>query len=168
MNQCIFSAERAYRYVLRRQCSDAVAETPRRIAWIGLNPSTADEVTLDQTLATVCRYSKKWGFSEVIMLNLFAFRATDPRNLKRAEDPIGPDNDRHLLTEVSAAERVIACWGDHGRFSGRDEEVSDLLRADGVAFECLQRNKSGTPRHPLYLKAGIKTKSYHERREKNE
>src|SRR5258708_35249268 len=121
MNQCILGAERADSYVLRRQCSDAVAETPRRIAWIALNPSTADEVTLDQTLATVCRYSKKWGSSEVIMLNLFAFRATDPRNLKRAEDPIGPDNDRHLLTEVSAAERVIACWGDHGRFRGPGE-----------------------------------------------
>jgi hypothetical protein len=119
-------------------------------------------------LATVCRYSKKWGFSEVIMLNLFAFRATDPRNLKRAEDPIGPDNDRHLLTAVGAAERVIACWGDQGRFRGRDEEVSDLLRANGVALECLQRNKSGTPRHPLYLKAGIKTKPYRERTEKNE
>src|SRR5258708_8842927 len=166
MNQCIFSAERAYRYVLRGQCSDAVAETPRRIAWIGLNPSTADEVTLDQTLATVCRYSKKWGFSEVIMLNLFAFRATDPRNLKRAEDPIGPDNDRHLLTEVSAAERVIACWGDHGRVSGRDREGSDLLRADAVALECLQTNNSGTPRHPLHLKAGIRTKPYNGRRGK--
>ncbi len=90
------------------------------------------------------------------MLNLFAFRATDPRNLKRAEDPIGPDNDRHLLTEV------------HGRFRGRDEEVSNLLRANGVAFECLQRNKSGTPRHPLYVKAGIKTKSYREGTDKNE
>jgi hypothetical protein len=102
------------------------------------------------------------------MLNLFAFRATDPRNLKRAEDPIGPDNDRHVLTEVGAAERVIACWGDHGRFRGRDEEVSDLLRTNGVAFECLQRNKSGTPRHPLYLKAGIKAEPYRERTEKNE
>jgi hypothetical protein len=168
MNRCIFSSDRAYRYVLRCQCSDAVAEPPRRIAWIGLNPSTADEVMLDQTLATVCRYSKKWGFSEVIMLNLFAFRATDPRNLKRAEDPIGPDNDRHLLTEVSAAERVIACWGDHGRFRGRDREVANLLVAAGVSFRCLQRNKSGAPRHPLYLKARIKAEPYLERTEKNE
>ena len=56
----------------------------RRIAWIGLNPSTADEVSLDQTLATVCRYSRQWGFAEVVMLNLFAFRATDPRDLKQA------------------------------------------------------------------------------------
>jgi hypothetical protein len=101
------------------------------------------------------------------MLNLFAFRATDPRSLKRAEDPIGPDNNRHLLTEVDAAECVIACWGDHGRFRGRDEEVANLLVAAGVSFRCLQRNKSGAPRHPLYLKAGIKAKPYRERTEKN-
>ncbi|HYZ72598.1 MAG TPA: DUF1643 domain-containing protein, partial [Chthoniobacterales bacterium] len=109
LNQCVFSPDRAYRYVLRRHCGDMSCETPKRIAWIGLNPSTADEVTLDQTLAAVCRYSIKWGFSEVVMLNLFAFRATDPRDLKRASDPIGPDNDEHLLAEVGRVDRVIAC-----------------------------------------------------------
>ena len=160
MNRCIFSSDRIYRYVLRRQCSDAVSETPRRIAWIGLNPSTADEVTLDQTAAAVCRYSRQWGFSEVVMLNLFAFRATDPRDLKRAADPIGPDNDKHLLTEVRAAERVIACWGGHGRFRGRDQHVSDLLAAIGIKFECLLKNKTGAPRHPLYLKLGIRPKRF--------
>jgi hypothetical protein len=125
----------------------------RRIAWIGLNPSTADELTLDQTLVTVCRYSRNWGFSEVVMLNLFAFRATDPRNLKRATDPIGPDNDKHLLAEIRNVERVIACWGDHGRFLGRDRQVSALL---GVSFECLLKNRTGAPHHPLYLKSRIK------------
>ena len=116
LNQCVFSPDRAYRYVLRHWCADTISENPKRIAWIGLNPSTADEVTLDQTLATVCRYSRKWGFAEVVMLNLFAFRATDPRYLKRATDPIGPDNDEHLLTEVRNVDRVIACWGGQGRF----------------------------------------------------
>jgi hypothetical protein len=96
------------------------------------------------------------------MLNLFAFRATDPRNLKRAEDPIGPDNDRYLLTEVCGAERVIACWGDHGRFRGRDRAVFDLASGIGISFHCLLKNKSGTPRHPLYLKPGIKPKPFRE------
>jgi hypothetical protein len=129
----------------------------RRIAWIGLNPSSADEVTLDQTLATVCRYSRKWGFAELVMLNLFAFRATDPRDLKRATDPIGPDNDKHLLSEVREVDRVIACWGGHGRFLGRDRQVADLL---GVSFECLLRNRTGTPHHPLYLESRIKPKPF--------
>ncbi|MBV8102365.1 MAG: DUF1643 domain-containing protein [Verrucomicrobia bacterium] len=129
----------------------------RRIAWIGLNPSTADEISLDQTLASVCRYSRKWGFSEVVMLNLFAFRATDPRDLQRASDPIGPDNNEHLLAEVRNVDRVIACWGDHGRFLGRDRQVSALLN---VSFECLLRNRTGAPHHPLYLKSRIRPKPF--------
>jgi hypothetical protein len=199
MNQCIFSPDRVYRYVLRCQCDDGAPESssnpadagcnlervpecntpppqphfssmststrtilrrltsPRRIVWIGLNPSTADEVTLDQTLAAVCRYSRNWGFSEVVMLNLFAFRATDPRDLKRAMDPIGSDNDKHLVAEVSQADRVIACWGDHGRFLGRDRQVSELL---AVSFECLLKNRTGAPHHPLYLKSRIKPKPF--------
>ena len=198
MNECIFSADRIYRYVLRCRCTDSAAEntpsptfvgcnlerprycttpilqhharqnlrtrtstkvlaTHKRIAWIGLNPSTADEVTLDQTLATVCRYSRKWGFAEVVMLNLFAFRATDPRDLKRATDPIGPDNDEHLQTEVRNVDRVIACWGGQGRFLERDRQVSDLLK---VPFECLLRNRTGAPHHPLYLKSRIRPKPF--------
>jgi hypothetical protein len=194
MNECIFSADRTYRYVLRCQCAPLFDETAsstlsaasnseraqysdtpalhrlappdsrtrtrakrRRIAWIGLNPSTADEVTLDQTLATVCRYSREWGFSEVVMLNLFAFRATNPRDLKRATDPIGPHNDEHLLTEVRNVDRVIACWGGLGRFLERDRQVSDLLN---VSFECLLRNKTGAPHHPLYLKSRITPKPF--------
>jgi hypothetical protein len=157
MNWCILSPDRVYRYVLRCQWNGGTSEASRRIAWIGLNPSTADETTLDQTLAAVCRYSRNWGFSDVVMLNLFAFRATDPRDLKRASDPIGPDNDKHLLTEVRNVERVIACWGDQGRFLGRDRHVSDLL---GVPFGCLLQNRSGAPHHPLYLKSRIKPKPF--------
>ena len=191
MNECTFSSDRIYRYVLRCWCAPVVAESvstgPRaawdsdraqhsktpalhyptqlvsrtrtklRIAWIGLNPSTADEVTLDQTLSTVCRYSSKWGFSEVVMLNLFAFRATDPRDLKRATDPVGPDNDEHLLAEIGNVDRVIACWGDQGKFLGRDRRVADLLK---VSFECLLRNRTGAPHHPLYLKSRIRPKPF--------
>ncbi|MBV8211742.1 MAG: DUF1643 domain-containing protein [Verrucomicrobia bacterium] len=198
MNQCIFSPDRIYRYVLRCRCADSASENSpspisvgynserahysntqalrkpacqysrtrtttrtrtitKRIAWIGLNPSRADEDTLDQTMAAVCRYSRKWGFTEVVMLNLFAFRATDPRNMKQAADPIGPDNDRHLLTEVSNVDRVMACWGDHGKFLGRDRQVSDLL---GVSFQCLLRNRTGAPHHPLYLKPRIRPQPF--------
>jgi len=91
------------------------------------------------------------------MLNLFAFRATDPRDLKRATDPIGPDNDEHLLTEVRNVDRVIACWGGQGRFLERDRQVSDLLK---VPFECLLRNRTGAPHHPLYLKSRIRPKPF--------
>ena len=91
------------------------------------------------------------------MLNLFAFRATDPRDLRLATDPIGPDNDKHLLAEIDSADRVIACWGDHGRLLGRDRQVIELL---GIPFECLLRNRTGTPHHPLYLRSRIKPKPF--------
>jgi len=149
MNRCIFSTDRVYRYVLCHRFVDSIPErtsdlgdveynpdkAQKRIAWIGLNPSTADEFTFDPTLAAVCRFSRKWGYSEVVMLNLFAFRATAPRDLKKAADPIGPDNDRHLLAEVHGIERVMVCWGEHGQFRGRDRQVTDLLATIGIAFE---------------------------------
>jgi hypothetical protein len=91
------------------------------------------------------------------MLNLFAFRATDPRDLKRANDPIGSDNNEHLLAEVGNVDRVIACWGEHGKFLGRDRQVADLLE---VSFECLLRNRTGAPHHPLYLKSKIRPKPF--------
>jgi hypothetical protein len=156
MNACEFSSDRTYRYVLRRNCSDSAE--PRRIAWIGLNPSTADELVLDPTLEAVRRYSIKWGFAQMVMLNLFAYRATYPSDLKRAADSIGPDNNRFLLKEAQAANLVIACWGKHGSFLGRDEEVLGLL--DGVTFKCLSRNKDGSPRHPLYLRPDIQPQPF--------
>jgi hypothetical protein len=87
------------------------------------------------------------------MLNLFAYRATCPQDLKRAADSIGPDNDRYLLREVQAANLVIACWGNHGSFLRRDEQVLSLLA--GVAVKCLSKNKDGSPHHPLYLRPDI-------------
>jgi hypothetical protein len=156
MNACKFSPDRTYRYVLRHNCSDRFEA--KRIVWIGLNPSTADERVLDPTLEAVRRYSMKWGFSEIVMLNLFAYRATNPRDLKRAADSVGPDNDRYLLKETTAANLVIACWGKDGKFLRRDEQVLRML--DGIVLKCLSRNKGGSPRHPLYLGPNIQLQRF--------
>ena len=158
MNACDFSPDRTYRYVLHHNCSNRLDANPKRIAWIGLNPSTADELALDPTLEAVRRYSIRWGFAEIVMLNLFAYRATYPHELKRAPDSIGPDNDRYLLQEVQAANLVIACWGNHGSFLRRDEQVLSLLA--GVAFKCLSKNKDGSPHHPLYLRPDIQPQPF--------
>ena len=158
MNACNFSPDRTYRYVLRHNCSDRLVGEPRRIAWIGLNPSKADELLLDPTLKAVRRYSIKWGFSEVVMLNLFAYQATYPCDLKRAADSIGPDNDQYLLKEATAANLVIACWGKQGGFLRRDEQVLSLL--DRIVFKCLSRNKDGSPHHPLYLGPNVRLQRF--------
>ena len=88
------------------------------MAWIGLNPSTADEGRLDLTLWRLRAYTHRFGFRTFKMLNLFAYRATDPRVLKSVADPVGPDNDRHLREVCRQAARVVCCWGADGEYRG--------------------------------------------------
>ena len=148
----ILSADRKYRYVLTRIWD----ETKPTVVFIGLNPSIADEETDDQTIRKCIGYAKRWGYGKLIMVNLFAFRSTDPSLLKKVEDPIGPDNDSYIQKCMSESNLVIACWGNHGSFNNRSQEVYDLVKS----LYCLDINKSGEPKHPLYIKRDIKPKPY--------
>lgn len=66
------------------------------MVFIGLNPSTADEEMDDPTIRKCINFAKGWGYGEIIMVNLFAFRSTDPSLLIRDENPVGPDNDSYI------------------------------------------------------------------------
>lgn len=81
------------------------------------------------------------------MTNLFAFRATDPKIMKAQKDPIGPDNDKWLLSVCEGSALTVAAWGIHGSFLGRGERVKELLKY----AQCLGVNRDGSPKHPLYL-----------------
>lgn len=141
-----FSPRRRYRYTLHRQWSDGPVVT-----WIMLNPSTADEHANDPTVERCQRRSQAWGYGGLIVANLFALRATDPSELYRAEDPVGPDNDAYLR-ELAAARMPIICgWGNHGTFRGRAAEVLDLIRNAGGDPHCLRLTGIGQPGHPLYV-----------------
>ena len=85
------------------------------------------------------------------MTNLFAFRATKPADMKAAADPVGPQNDRHLRRVAKRAGVVVAAWGAHGRYLGRDLKVFAILRS----LHYLKFTKRGLPRHPLYLPKGL-------------
>lgn len=85
------------------------------------------------------------------MVNLFAFRATKPKNMMAAEDPIGPDNEDYLAEAIMQSRLVIAAWGAGGGFMGRDKEVIARY-GQGDRLACLGLTKDGKPRHPLYLK----------------
>lgn len=143
----ILSADRKYRYVLTRIWD----ETKPTVVFIGLNPSTADEETDDQTIRKCIAYAKRWGYGKLIMVNLFAFRSTDPSLLKKVEDPVGPDNDSYIQKYVSESDLVIACWGNQINLLNRDKNLMDMV----PNLFCLQRNKNGTPHHPLYLSKDI-------------
>jgi len=144
-----FSPCRQWRYTLERRWSNA----PGRVVFIGLNPSTADESKDDPTIRRCIGYAKAWGLHAYTMLNLFAWRSTDPKALYSVDDPIGPDNDAAIFREVRGAAKVIAAWGKHGALRGRGDEVLMSLKAHGVTVHCLSRNNDNSPSHPLYLPA---------------
>ena len=143
-NACTFSPCRRSRYSLIHQMRPG----GRRLVWIGLNPSTADEQQLDPTLRRIRAFSLVWGFDEFVMLNLFAYRTKDPALMKAQADPVGPRNDATLLKHARAAERVIAAWSRDGAHQGRAGHVQKLLAG---RLECLRRNADQSPAHPLYL-----------------
>lgn len=149
-----FSTCRKWRYSLWRVWD---AEKPR-VAFIGLNPSTADEEENDPTVRRCINYARGWGYGGMYMLNIFGIRATDPRVMKKAEDPIGPMNDDYILDEITKSELILCCWGAHGAHRGRSDEVAEMLK--GRQLHCLGTTNAGEPKHPLYLKAILKPVRY--------
>ena len=115
--------------------------------FVGLNPSTADETEDDPTIRRCVAYAKAWGYAGLCMTNLFAFRATEPTDMMRAADPIGPLSDEVLRERAEAAGVVVAAWGVHGAFGGRNRAVHKML----PKLHYLRLTKDGHPGHPLYL-----------------
>lgn len=147
----VFSADRAHRYTLPR----TIGSGDRTVAFIMLNPSTADETQDDPTIRRCIGFARAWDFDRLIVGNLFAFRATDPREMKSAADPIGPDNDRWLLEIVKAADLVVCAWGQHGHYLERAAMVSWMLRKR-TPLHAIELAKDTTPKHPLYLRGDLR------------
>jgi hypothetical protein len=151
-NDCHFSPCRRYRYTLEHMIDPLLGrDGQRRIMWIGLNPSTADESQLDPTLRRIRAFSVGWGFTSFVMTNLFAFRATDPADMLAEADPVGPENDDWLVHTAAGCEKVVACWGTHGAHVGREVAVMRLLNVERLT--CLGLNQGRSPKHPLYVSA---------------
>ena len=146
LSEALYSDCGAYRYLLSRRWGDGGG-----LLYILLNPSTATEERNDPTIERCERRARMQGFGGFAVANLFAFRATDPRDLKRASAPVGPDNDTELVQAASHADRVLCGWGVHGTHMGRAQAVEDLLRGAGIALWHLGQTKAGHPRHPLYV-----------------
>jgi hypothetical protein len=144
-----FSPDRVYRYMLYRDW--ASWSNMRTLVVIGLNPSTADENDDDPTIRRCIGFAKREGCGRLVMLNLFALRATDPRVMKAHRDPIGAENDaviRHWTRdECDWSSIVVAAWGVHGVHMGRSVTVRLLT----PQLYCLGVTQTGQPRHPLYL-----------------
>jgi hypothetical protein len=153
VNSAAFSPCRTYRYSVVRRL-DLLNED--YCVFIGLNPSTADEQTDDPTIRRCMGYARAWGYGWLIMLNLFAYRATDPNVMKAAADPVGPDNDTFLRSHMAGAGIVVAAWGNHGSYLGRDVAVRAML----PNLHFLRMTRDGSPGHPLYLPASLKPQKW--------
>ena len=96
----------AYRYTLERTWDGGLP----CIGWIMLNPSTADATQDDPTIRRCIRFSQSWGYGSLIVVNLFAHRATSPKDLFQAESPVGPNNDRYIRYTWALCGSLIAAW----------------------------------------------------------
>ncbi|PHQ71346.1 MAG: hypothetical protein COB93_03365 [Sneathiella sp.] len=141
-----FSDCGAYRYRLWRRWGGG-----GKVTFIMLNPSTADATRNDPTIERCHRRAVAMGFSALDVVNIFAFRATDPRDLKRTAKPVGSDNDAAIIASLKDADMTICAWGSHGDHQNRHNAVRDLLKANRLTVHALSLTKKGLPGHPLYL-----------------
>lgn len=152
----VISPDGKYRYHLRRGQPGG----SRRVAtFVMLNPSTADHLVDDPTIRKCMGFARRWGCGEVRVVNLFAVRATDPRDMMAASDPVGEDNHMWVLRAVDATrdfytpedEGLVVCaWGTHGAYMGQDQTVLGWI--EGICRPmALGITKDGQPRHPLYV-----------------
>lgn len=165
-----------YRYALWRFWEGShQADAHRAVVFIGLNPSTADASQDDPTIRRCRRFARDWGYPGMIMLNLFAYRATDPVAMKaffrQGGDAVGPENDQVLRTYHQNIQAymgsgpyidgkkpglVLFAWGADGDFMGRATTVVAMLK-EGY---CLGKTRMGFPRHPLYVHSSSKPELY--------
>ncbi len=148
-----FSRCGRYRYTLWRRW-DAKRQL---VMMIGLNPSTADAEKDDPTIRRCIRFARDWGGGGLIMTNLFAFRATDPTDLKQAADPVGPRNDFWIRRTSQACPTLVAAWGNDGAWMGRSRLIRERF---GPRLQVIRLNRSGEPAHPLYLPARLQPISW--------
>lgn len=154
--QVLSDCER-YEYTFRRVWNP---DLPLSL-WIMLNPSMITPLRGDHptvadgpTVRRCAEFARKWGCGGIVTGNVFAYRATKPKDLRSCDDPVGPDNDEMLTRLLDESKVVVAAWGASfpSRHAARVGEVRDLLRARGA--QCLGTTSAGHPRHPLYV-AGI-------------
>jgi hypothetical protein len=146
--EAYFSEDRKHRYWLLRVWDESLP----LLCVVGINPSTADERENDPTIRRCIGFAKRLGYGGLLMLNVGAYRSTDPRGWRKAADPYGPENTvQHLKDYVSifGATCVVAAWGKNGQYAvQRCAEIASEMQP---MLWCWGKNGDGTPRHPLML-----------------
>ena len=151
-----------FRYRLWR-CWD-MSQPSQKLVFVMLNPSTADGQDDDPTIRRCISFAKQHAFGMLEVVNLFAFRATEPIDLARAGYPPGPDNDHHLAEAAADAQGICLAWGAHGSHlavEARVQRVMPIIRRHArVPEQCLAITSRGHPSHPLMLPASSRLHDY--------
>lgn len=140
----------AYRYALLHDWADPDHPTGF-VLWVMLNPSTADATQDDPTIRKCRGFTTRWGFSRMVVVNLFGYRATKPSALLAPGiDPVGPMNLNYANNYARRANLIVAAWGSHRATMrpGLVWRIREILRAFGD-IACVGRCRDGDPRHPL-------------------
>lgn len=152
MSSAILSLCRGYRYRLERILDKPGGPT---VALFGVNPSTADEHANDATIRKDLGFGARLGWSRIIKGNVFAIRATDVREVAKANDPRGPDNAWRIQEIIRDADILVACWGNEDkvppRLRGDFEIMRKVLRKSGKPVMTWGLTMNGSPKHPLML-----------------
>lgn len=144
----VYSDCERYRYTLTRVWDPA----GEKALFVMLNPSTATEVQNDPTVERCERRARTLGFGAFRVCNIFAWRDTDPKAMRRAAEPVGrPENDAAIVDACHWADTIVCAWGTHGAHLDRGPEVERLMRGTGRALHHLGLSKEGHPKHPLYI-----------------
>jgi hypothetical protein len=145
-----------YRYALMRAWSDG----PRRVMFVGLNPSTADGMVEDPTLRRCIGFARAWGYDGLWMANLYGLRSPKPRALRLVDDPIGPTTDHWLAHMRERSDLVVACWGADPMAT--PERVAAVRAIVGDELHAIRVTKTRRPEHPLYLPGELRPIPYHQ------
>jgi len=146
-----------YRYELRRIWDHSLPP----VMFIGLNPSTADATKDDPTIRRCISFATAWSCGSIIMVNCYAFRATNPSEMKRAAFPVGPLNDstvQRMAAETAHRNgKIVAAWGAG---CSQDREIVLRKLLTGREVWCLGKNKNGSPKHPLYVPSNVELMAF--------
>jgi len=147
-----FSPDGLYRYTLCRVWDESLPI----VGWCACNPSTDAADEPDPTNWRIVDFSVRFGFGGYRLVSVYAFRSTDPKALWTVKDPVGPDNDEHILATFEQTNGMIVCWGTNPKRE-RVYEVSKILRESLGSLWCLRMTKGKLPQpeHPLYLPGSL-------------
>lgn len=143
-----------YRWTLTRLWGPRVPG----VVWIMLNPSTADGLMDDPTIRRCMKFTQRFGYDGLVVVNLLPRRTPNPDDLVEyvSEDEAARDENATWVRRACHQSAIkIAAWGSlRGIVGETANEVGRIISEEWeYELHCLGTTKDGSPRHPLYVRA---------------